>query len=103
MQAMRMRAISRLSVIAAVVAVALIIVVYGLVKGASHPPSLTGQDLGGAPAPGFQLTDQNGQSVALQGLRGHPVALTFMYTSCPAVCPLPAPKLGAAAGRLGAR
>jgi protein SCO1 len=102
MQAMRMRTLSRLSVIAAIAAVVLIVVLYGAIKGSASRP-LVGSDLGGVPAPGFQLSDQNGAAVALQGLRGKPIALTFVYTHCQDVCPLTAAKLHTAANQLGAK
>ncbi|HEY8744769.1 MAG TPA: SCO family protein, partial [Chloroflexota bacterium] len=57
---------------------------------------------GNPPAPDFSLTDQNGQHVQLAGLRGQVVALTFLYTNCPDVCPLIATKLGQADQQLGA-
>ena len=36
----------------------------------------------------FVLTDQNGKRVEFGKLRGKPVVINFMYTSCPDVCPL---------------
>ena len=36
----------------------------------------------------FVLTDQNGERVEFSKLRGKPVVINFMYTSCPDVCPL---------------
>ncbi len=36
----------------------------------------------------FTLTDQDGKRVAFGKLRGKPVVVNFMYTSCPDVCPL---------------
>ncbi len=36
----------------------------------------------------FALTDQNGRRVEFRKLRGKPVVINFMYTSCPDVCPL---------------
>ncbi len=53
------------------------------------------------PAPDFTLTDQLGRSQSLSGLRGKPVALTFVYTNCPDVCPLIATNLYATHLRLG--
>lgn len=67
------------------------------------PPALVGADLGGTLAPDFRLTDQFGQDVALSDLRGRVVVLTFLYTSCPDVCPLIAGKLGQVHDRLGQR
>jgi protein SCO1/2 len=57
---------------------------------------------GDTPAPDFTLTDQNGQPVRFADLRGKVVALTFLYTNCPDVCPLIATKLGQADQQLGA-
>lgn len=37
----------------------------------------------GAPAPDITLTDHRGRDVALAGLRGQVVAITFIYTRCP--------------------
>jgi protein SCO1/2 len=37
----------------------------------------------GAPMPDFELTDQSNRSVALSGLKGKVVAVTFIYTRCP--------------------
>jgi protein SCO1/2 len=49
---------------------------------------LVGTNLGRHLSPGFALTDHRGQQVRLEDLRGRAVALTFVYTSCPDVCPL---------------
>jgi cytochrome oxidase Cu insertion factor (SCO1/SenC/PrrC family) len=40
------------------------------------------------PAPGFTLTDQNGQPVSLAGLRGKVVLLTFLDPVCTTDCPI---------------
>jgi len=42
----------------------------------------------GEPAPEFTLQDSNGRPVGLQDLRRKVVALNFIYTRCPDVCPL---------------
>jgi len=41
-------------------------------------------------APDFTLTDQADRPVRLSSLRGHPVAITFVYTRCPdaTACPM---------------
>lgn len=39
-------------------------------------------------APDFSLTDQLGRPVSLHDMRGNVVALTFLYTHCPDVCPI---------------
>ena len=36
----------------------------------------------------FALTDQDGERVEFRKLRGKPVVINFMYTSCPDICPL---------------
>lgn len=64
---------------------------------------LTGPTISGnLPAADFTLNDQNGQAVQLAALRGKVVALTFLYTNCPDVCPLIATNLGQADQQLGA-
>jgi cytochrome oxidase Cu insertion factor (SCO1/SenC/PrrC family) len=40
------------------------------------------------PAPGFTLTDQDGRTVPLAGLRGKVVVLEFMDPHCTDICPL---------------
>jgi protein SCO1/2 len=64
---------------------------------------LSGTDLGGHDAPDFTLTDGvTGGTVTLSSLRGNVVALAFLYTRCPDVCPLTAAQFRAAQQRLGA-
>ena len=65
-------------------------------------PAMAGTDLSGTPAPGFTLPNASGQQVSLQQFQGKAVALTFIYTSCPDVCPLITQKFGQAYSRLGA-
>ena len=52
------------------------------------------------PAPGFELTAQNGERLALTDLKGKVVAVTFIYTACPDVCPLLSYKLKSVMSRL---
>jgi len=68
-------------------------------------PALIGTDLGKQSAPDFMLTDHRGQTVSLSDFRGKAVALTFIYTNCPDVCPLIAENLRVASELLseGAR
>ncbi|MFQ5851033.1 MAG: SCO family protein [Candidatus Binatia bacterium] len=40
------------------------------------------------PVPDFSLTDQDGGPFSFRELRGKVVVVTFVYTSCPDVCPL---------------
>ena len=55
--------------------------------------ALVGTSLEGEQAPDFTLTDQRGEVVSLSDFRGRAVVLTFIYTSCPDVCPLTAENL----------
>jgi len=69
----------------------------------SSQPKLAGGVFTDMPqAPDFSLRDQNGQTIAMSQLSGKVVALTFLYTHCPDVCPLIASNLAAADQRLGA-
>jgi protein SCO1 len=58
-----------------------------LLVGCGGLPALTGTDLGGQPAPDFTLADQRGAAIRLDAFRGKAVALTFIYTHCPDICP----------------
>ncbi|HEY8824833.1 MAG TPA: SCO family protein [Candidatus Limnocylindria bacterium] len=67
-----------------------------VVLGACAPAPLAGTDLGATDAPDFTLTDgMNGQAITLSAQRGQVVALTFLYTTCPDVCPLTATRFRA--------
>jgi protein SCO1/2 len=54
------------------------------------------------PAPQFALTSQDGQPMALAAFRGKVVAVTFIYTGCPDICPLLTEKLAQVQDELGA-
>jgi cytochrome oxidase Cu insertion factor (SCO1/SenC/PrrC family) len=53
------------------------------------------------PAPGFQLTDQNGQAVTLASLRGKVVLMTFLDPVCTTDCPIIAQEFREAGVLLG--
>jgi cytochrome oxidase Cu insertion factor (SCO1/SenC/PrrC family) len=53
------------------------------------------------PAPGFQLTDQNGQTVSLASLRGKVVLMTFLDPVCTTDCPIIGAELKEAGVLLG--
>ena len=53
-------------------------------------------------APDFALTSQDGAEVTLGAFRGKVVAVTFIYTSCPDVCPMLTDKMARVQDELGA-
>jgi protein SCO1 len=55
------------------------------------------------PAPSFTLISQDGKSVALADLRGKVLAVTFIYTGCPDICPLVTQKMVDVQNALGAK
>ena len=66
------------------------------------PAKLVGEPMPGAVAPDFTLTDgPTGQTVTLSALQGRVVLLTFLYTSCPDVCPLTAETIRNARDAMG--
>ncbi len=77
--------------------------VAAVVVAACAPTKLAGTELGATDAPDFTLTDGvSGRVVTLSALRGQVVALTFLYTTCPDVCPLTATRFKAAQAELQA-
>jgi len=73
----------------------------GLVLAACAPTPLAGTELGATDAPDFTLTDRvSGRAITLSAHRGQVVALTFLYTTCPDVCPLTATRFRAAQAEL---
>lgn len=78
------------------IAVALVLV------SCTQPPPLAGTDLGATEAPDFTLTDGiSGRAITLSAQRGQIVVLTFLYTTCPDVCPLTASRFRATQTDLG--
>jgi protein SCO1/2 len=62
-------------------------------EGAVMPPGLR--------APDFELRNQDGERVAMRELRGRPVMVTFLYTTCEETCPLQAQTVRGALDQLG--
>jgi len=80
--------------------VAFIVLVAACAPSTAH---LSGTELEWRDAPDFTLTDGvSGRAVALSSLRGNVVAMAFLYTHCPDVCPLTASQFRAAQKALGA-
>jgi protein SCO1/2 len=78
------------------------VILLTIVLTACAPDKLVGTDLGAQPAPDFALTDGlSGANVRLSSLRGNVVALAFLYTRCPDICPLTAEYFRQAQAALG--
>lgn len=82
-------------------AVALVLMC-ALVLASCEADRLFGTELEKKAAPDFTLTDgRTGRSVTLSSLRPRTVALAFIFTRCPDVCPLTAGQFRAAQRALG--
>jgi protein SCO1/2 len=55
----------------------------------------------GLRAPDFELRDQDGERVSMRALRGQPVIVTFLYTTCEDTCPAQAHVVRGALDELG--
>jgi protein SCO1 len=55
----------------------------------------------GVRAPDFDLRNQDGERVSMRGLRGKPVIVTFLYTTCENTCPAQAQTIRGALDELG--
>jgi len=62
-------------------------------SGAVRPPGIKPTDFG--------VRDENGKPVRLADLRGRPVVVTFLYTTCKDTCPLTASQIRIALDDLG--
>jgi protein SCO1/2 len=55
----------------------------------------------GVRAPDFDLTNQDGERISMRELRGKPVVVTFLYTTCEDTCPVQAQTMRGALDQLG--
>jgi protein SCO1/2 len=55
----------------------------------------------GVRAPDFRLRNQDGETVSMRSLRGQPVVVTFLYTTCEDSCPIQAQTVRGALDELG--
>jgi protein SCO1/2 len=55
------------------------------------------------PTPRIRLRDQDGRLVDTRGMKGKALAITFVYTRCPDVCPLIGSEIADALRQLGPR
>lgn len=81
-----------------------LLLVVNPLAGCARRPVFQGQVLDPPrPALDFTLPDQRRKPVRLADLRGRVVVLTFLYTTCPDVCPLVTAKLREVGDLLGKR
>ncbi len=71
-----------------IVALGLLTVLAFVLASCADEPELVGTDMESQEAPSFTLTDHRGNTVTRDDLHGKAVALTFIFTNCPDVCPL---------------
>ena len=82
----------------AVVALALILAAYGCAREAAGDyPASNGNNC----LPDVSLIDQHGKAISLASLKGKPVLIDFIYTSCASTCPVLTSKIAAVARELG--
>jgi protein SCO1/2 len=62
-------------------------------QGASRPPHIKPADFG--------LRDEDGRLVRLAAMRGRPVVVTFLYTTCKDTCPITVDQIRAGLDELG--
>jgi protein SCO1 len=55
----------------------------------------------GLKAPDFSLENQDGEPISMRELRGRPVVVTFLYTTCEDTCPVQAQTVRGALDQLG--
>ena len=82
----------------AVIALALILALPGCAREAAGDyPASNGNNC----LPDVSLIDQHGQAISLASLKGKPVLIDFIYTSCASTCPVLTSKIAAVARELG--
>jgi protein SCO1/2 len=67
-----------------------------LIEAGSYPAANPNDCL-----PNVTLIDQRGRNVTLSSLKGRPVLIDFIYTTCPGPCPLMTSRMAVVAKRLG--
>ncbi|MEA2679533.1 MAG: hypothetical protein QOK03_1255 [Candidatus Binataceae bacterium] len=82
----------------AVVALTLLLAASGCAREAAGDyPASNGNNC----LPDVSLIDQHGQAISLASLKGKPVLIDFIYTSCASTCPVLTSKIAAVARELG--
>jgi len=85
-------------------AVALVLALIVALAACQSPPDPAGSYAATNQAdclPDVMLLDQNGRNLSLASLRGRPVLIDFVYTTCRGPCPMITSKLALIAERLG--
>ena len=80
------------------VAIAMVLALSGCAREAAGDyPASNGNNC----LPDVSLIDQHGQAISLASLKGKPVLIDFIYTSCASTCPVLTSKIAAVARELG--
>ena len=80
---------------------------YAIVESGDESPEETYEGFAGSRlpdglrAPDFELTDEQGERIAMRDFRGEPVIVTFLYTHCDDTCPPAAQQVKGALNELG--
>jgi protein SCO1 len=88
-------------------ALALATAVFAATSRRSGPADSTGSKFDGSimprgvRAPDFDLRDQDGRPISMRALRGRPVIVSFLYTTCHDTCPAQANQIRGALDDLG--
>jgi protein SCO1 len=81
---------------------AIVLAAGGRGSGETSPNTFEGSLMPkGLRAPDFQLRNQDGEPVSMRSLRGRPVVVTFLYTTCQDSCPIQAQTVRGALDELG--
>jgi protein SCO1/2 len=81
---------------------AIVLAAGGRDSGESLPKGFEGALMPkGVRAPDFRLKNQDGDPVSMRSLRGQPVVVTFLYTTCQDTCPVTAQTVRGALDDLG--
>jgi len=99
--------VTRLKLVGAVIAVIAVVTLLVLILSTGSGSSDQSGDYSGAlmppnvPAAGFDLHDQDGRPIDLAQFRGHEAIVTFLFTTCPDICPLTAQQIRGAMDQAG--
>ena len=79
-----------------------VVLAAGSSSGKDDPVGFEGATMpSGVRAPDFHLRDQDGKPISMRALRGKPVLVSFLYTTCDDTCPAQAQTMRGALDDLG--